>query len=302
MGGDVAVASLHVERHGERCRAEWELQLVRRALQRRPGARAELVEAFIAPIASIARLYRGTQAISREELIQDGVVGLLRAVDRYDPTLGTPFWAYASWWVRQAMQQLVSELSRPVVLSDRAMRQLARVRNAERERLQSCGRAPTLGEIEADTGLTRSQIELVTAAARAPRALDEPIGRDESGSTFGDLLCDPRAEDAYERVPTRAEIGNLGPLLERLDRPGRVRDGGRLGLDGQQQTLRQLARSLGVSAERVRQLQQRALDKMREATLEQGEAARRGPRLRRRTVLRLRLAAGSAPSRSAVPP
>jgi len=223
----------------------------------------------MAPIASVARLYRGTQAVSREELIQDGVVGLLRAVDRYDATLGTPFWAYASWWVRQAMQQLVSELSRPVVLSDRAVRQLARVRNAERERLQSRGRVPTLGEIEADTGLTRSQIQHVTAAARAPRALDEPIGGDESGSTFGDLLRDPRAEDAYERVPTRAEIGNLGPLLQRLDSRERMIVRGRFGLDGQQRTLRQLAASLGVSAERVRQLQQRALDKMREATLEQ---------------------------------
>src|SRR3954451_16844076 len=139
MGGDVAVASLHVERRTERCGADWELELVLAAQRGRPGARAELVEAFMAPIASVARLYRGTRAVSREELIQDGVVGLLRAVERYDASLGTPFWAYASWWVRQAMQQLVSELTRPVVLSDRAARQLARVRNAEREHLQCRG-------------------------------------------------------------------------------------------------------------------------------------------------------------------
>jgi RNA polymerase primary sigma factor len=223
----------------------------------------------MAPIASVARLYRGTQGVAREELMQEGVVGLLRAVDRYDAALGTPFWAYASWWVRQAMQQLVSELSRPVVLSDRAVRHLARVRNAERERLQSGGRAPTLGEIEADTGLTRSQIQQVTAAARAPRALEEPIGGDESGSTFGDLLRDPRAEDAYERVPTRAEIGGLGTLLRRLDDRERMIVNGRFGLDGREWTLRQLALALGVSAERVRQIQERALDKMREAALEE---------------------------------
>jgi RNA polymerase primary sigma factor len=259
------VASLRAER----CHTDRELQLVLRAQQGRPGARAELVEAFMAPIASVARLYRGTQAVSREELIQDGVVGLLRAADRYDPTLGTPFWAYASWWVRQAMQQLISELTRPVVLSDRATRHLARVRNAERERLQSGGRVPTLEQIEADTGLTRSQIEHVVAAARPPRALDEPIGAGEPGSTFGDLLSDPRAEDAYERVPTHAEIDNLGPLLQRLDDRERMIVLRRFGLDGREWTLRQLALALGVSAERVRQIQERALEKMREDAPEQ---------------------------------
>jgi RNA polymerase primary sigma factor len=222
----------------------------------------------MAPIASVARLYRGTRAVNREELIQDGVVGLLRAVDRYDPTLGTPFWAYASWWVRQAMQQLVSELTRPVVLSDRAVRQLARVRNAERDRLQSHGKTPTLREIQGDTGLTRAQIEQLTAASRTPRALDEPIGGDESGGRFGDLLSDPRAEDAYERVPTLVEIANLGPLLQRLDRRERMIVLGRFGLDGPERTLRQLAQALGVSAERVRQIEERALAKMRDAALE----------------------------------
>jgi RNA polymerase sigma factor (sigma-70 family) len=261
------VASLHVGGREERCRCEQELALVLAAQSGRPGARGELVEAFMAPIASVARLYRGTRAVSREELMQDGVVGLLRAVDRYDASLGTPFWAYASWWVRQAMQQLVSELTRPVVLSDRAVRQLARVRNAERDRMQSRGRAPTLREIESDTGLTRCQIEHLIAAARTPRALDEPIGGEESGSTFGDLLSDPRAEDAYERVPTRAQIGELGPLLERLDGRERTILRGRFGLDGPERTLRELALALGVSAERVRQIEARALDKLREAAL-----------------------------------
>jgi RNA polymerase primary sigma factor len=239
----------------------------------RPGARGELVEAFMAPIASVARLYRGTRAVSREELMQDGVVGLLRAVERYDVSLGTPFWAYASWWVRQAMQQLVSELTRPVVLSDRALRQLARVRNAEREHLQTQGKVPSLHEIAADTGLTRPQVEHLIAAARTPRALDEPIGGEESSSTFGDLLSDPRAEDAYERVPTHAQIDSLGALLQRLDGRERMIVRARYGLDGPERTLRELAQALGVSAERVRQIEGRALDKLREAAL--GDAERR---------------------------
>ena len=268
------MASLQLERRGERSRAlrahdrtAWEHELVVAAQRGRPGARDELVAAFMAPIASVARLYRGTRAVSREELMQDGVVGLLRAVERYDATLGTPFWAYACWWVRQAMQQLVSELTRPVVLSDRAVRQLARVRSAERERLQSRGKTPTLHELASDTGLTRPQVENLIAAARTPRALDEPIGGEESGSTFGELLADPRAEDAYERVPTLAEIGALEPLLELLDDRERMIVRARFGLDGPEQTLREIALGLGVSAERVRQIEGRAREKLREAAL-----------------------------------
>ena len=93
-------------------------------------ARGRLVEALMPLIASVARPYRQSARVERLELLQEGVVGLLRALERYDPDRGVPFWAYASWWVRQAMQQVVSELNRPVVLSDRALRQISRLRDA----------------------------------------------------------------------------------------------------------------------------------------------------------------------------
>jgi RNA polymerase primary sigma factor len=240
-------------------------ELVLAAQRGGPEARAALVDAFMPHIASIARLYRGTPAVGREELMQDGVVGLLRALERFDISLGTPFWAYAAWWVRQAMQQLVSELTRPVVLSDRAMRQLARVRSAERDRMQADGRVPTLREIASDAGLTRGQVELLVAASRTARTLDEPIGGEESGATFGDLISDPRAEDAYERVPTQAQVGELEQLLNGLDERERMIMRARFGLDGPERTLREVALALGVCAERVRQIEDRALDKLREA-------------------------------------
>jgi RNA polymerase primary sigma factor len=240
-------------------------ELVLAAQRGGPEARGALVDAFMPQIASVARLYRGTPGVAREELMQDGVVGLLRAVERFDVTLGTPFWAYAAWWVRQAMQQLVSELARSIVLSDRAIRQLSRVRDAERDRLQADGRVPTLRELASDTGVTLRQVEHLVAASRTARTLDEPIGGAESGATFGDLVSDPRAEDAFERVPTHAQVGELEPLLERLDERERMIMRARFGLDGPQRTLRELALVLGVSAERVRQIEGRALDKLREA-------------------------------------
>src|SRR5947209_5821894 len=107
-----------------------ERRLVREAQRGDRRAREELVEAFLPLIAGVARMYRGSAGITRVELLQEGVVGLLRALERYDASRNVPLWAYAAWWVRQAMQQLVAELTRPMVLSDRTLRQLAQLRRA----------------------------------------------------------------------------------------------------------------------------------------------------------------------------
>jgi RNA polymerase sigma factor (sigma-70 family) len=233
-------------------------------------ARAELVEAFLPLIAGVARIYRNSRAVDRLELMQEGVVGLLRALDRYDPGRGTPFWAYASWWVRQAMQQLVSELTRPIVLSDRALRQLARLKDGRREHLLAHGREPSSAELANLTGFPRKHVESLLAVERVPRALDEPIGDGEDlDRTFGDLLPDPAAEDGYDRVDRLLELGALpglpSVLCEREQNVLRAR----YGLDGAPQTLREVAAGLGLSAERVRQIEEKALDKLRNAVFPQ---------------------------------
>jgi RNA polymerase sigma factor (sigma-70 family) len=235
------------------------------AAQRDPLARGALVEAFRPLIASVARTYARSTSVQRAELMQDGAVGLLRALERYDPTRGTPFWAYASWWVRQAMQQLVTELMRPVVLSDRAVRQLARIKSARSRLAQANGREPSLEDLADFTGLTREHVDHLVAAERRPRALEEPIdGEQGDVGSLGDLLADPCAEDAYEDVSWRAHIEELPRLLEALTDRERAVVGGHYGLDGAVLTLRELADRLGVSAERVRQIEQDALDKLRE--------------------------------------
>jgi RNA polymerase primary sigma factor len=231
-----------------------------------PGAREELIAAYGPLIASVARIYRGTAGVDRGELMQDGVVGLLRALERYDAKRGTPFWAYASWWVRQAMQQLVSELGRPVVLSDRALRQLARVRDARGHHLRMCGREPTSGELARRTGLPESQVDKLVVAERCQRGLEEPILRDDGAiGCLGDLLADPRAEEQYDAVSWRLEAEALPVILAMLDDREHAIVAKRFGLDGTQQTLRELAERFGISAERVRQLEQRALAKLQEA-------------------------------------
>jgi RNA polymerase primary sigma factor len=243
-----------------------ERELVIAAQQSEPEARARLVAVCTPLIGSVARMYRGSTTVNRGELMQEGIVGLLRALERYDADFGTPFWAYASWWVRQAMQQLVSELTRPVVLSDRAVRQLARVKDAHRSLAQTQGAEPSTGELAAETGLARAQVERLIAAERMPRGLEEPIGGEDGAGTFGELLADPCAEDAYDQVPPRLGTRELGDMLRDLTDRERDIVRARYGLDGVELTLRELGERFGVSAERVRQIEQQALEKLRTST------------------------------------
>src|ERR1700682_1617456 len=160
-----------------------ERELVMAATTGDPRACEDLVDAFLPAIAGVARLYRNIPSVERAELLQEGVVGLLRAVRRFDPSRDTPFWAYATWWVRQAMQQLISELTRPTVLSDRAQRGLARIPEARRTYLQAHGRAPSKNELAALVDLSRDQVESLLAAERAQQPLQviEDHGQSRTG-------------------------------------------------------------------------------------------------------------------------
>ena len=155
------------------------------AARENPEDRERLIESFMPLVGSVARLYRGYPSIDHGELMQEGVVGLLRALERFDPDMGTPFWAYASWWVRQAMQQVVAELTWPVVLSDRALRQLARIKNSQREHMRRGGCEPSLGALAAESGMGRTHVQQLLAAERKARSLQEPVGGEGAmGGTF----------------------------------------------------------------------------------------------------------------------
>jgi RNA polymerase primary sigma factor len=204
--------------------------------------------------------------VDRAELLQEGVVGLLRAAQRFDPDRETPFWAYASWWVRQAMQQLVAEMTRPIVLSDRALRRLARIKDARRASLSRCGREPSPADLVAATGSTREQVDNLLVAERAPRGFDEPLSAEQGGSaTLGELVSDPAAQDAFLHVVDRIEVEELHTLTRLLGERERGIVSAHYGLGCRAQTLREIAGRLGVSVERVRQLEERALARLRDA-------------------------------------
>jgi RNA polymerase primary sigma factor len=228
-----------------------------------------LVELFLPAIGSIARRFDGGERVQRIELMQEGVAGLLFAAKRYDPRMGTPFWGYASFWVRKAMQELVAEVTRPAVLSDHAVRGLAQVNAARRAHVQAHGAEPTGAELAAATGLGRAQLESLLAIDRTPRSFEEPLGTDEASSaTFGEMVADPGAELEYEHVLDTMEVRAVRDLADRLDERERTVLSAHYGLGQPPQTLNTIGGGLGLTAERVRQIEAGALKKLRDAVAE----------------------------------
>ena len=224
-----------------------------------------LVEVFLPAIASVARGFQGSR-VERRELLQEGVAGLLFAARRYDSELGTPFWAYASFWVRKAMQELVAALTRPVALSDRAVRDLSHVRTARNEHLRRDGKEPTSQELSAATGLASPQVESLLATERMPRGIEDQSSADDASSpTIGETIVDPVAEQAYEKVLDEIEIHDVLDLTSELEERERAVIRSHYGLGQEQRTLSEIGAGLGVTAERARQIEAGALTKLRQA-------------------------------------
>jgi RNA polymerase primary sigma factor len=228
-------------------------------------ARGALLLTFRPLIGAVASFYRRSSTVDRAELMQQGCVGLFEALDRYDPGRGTPFWAYAGWWVRAAMQQLVAELTNPIVLSDRARRQLSRIRRARHLHAAEHAAWPTAVELADETGLSREHVERLLAVERVPHPIDDAAE-----------LSDPTASDALERVFASAERDRALTFLTALDDRARTVLHAHYGLGGPERTLREIADGMGVSPERVRQIEQQALGELHEALVTAD--VRRSPR------------------------
>jgi RNA polymerase primary sigma factor len=239
----------------ERLTARQERDLVIAAECGDSDACRRLVETFLPAIGALAVGFRSS-LFEQRELLQAGVAGLLFAARRFDASLDTPFWAYASFWVRKAMQELVAELARPVALSDRAVRDLARLKKTRRAYQQAHRAEPTPEELGRVTGLTRAQLESLEATERAPRAMDEELATS--------AIADPDAEQAYQQVLDDLEIGYLRDLTDELDERERIVVRAHYGLGEQPQTLGEIGARLGLTAERARQVEVGALRKLRE--------------------------------------
>jgi RNA polymerase sigma factor (sigma-70 family) len=222
-----------------------------------------LIQRFLPLVQSTARRYR-TEGLDQADLLQDGIVGLLRALQRYDPDRGVPFAAFASWWIRQSLQEARSEFIRPMRLPPKALRQLSQLKSAHHRIYQGERRSAGVAELAERTSITLDQAEALIAADAHARSLDEPIeNMDGELGTLGDLLDDPLSAAAYEEVIDTVAGVQLRALLSRLTDREREVVTARFGFDAPPQKLAELSEQLGVSAERVRQIEERALAKVR---------------------------------------
>jgi RNA polymerase primary sigma factor len=251
-------------------RRDQELALVRAAQAGDASARAALLEAFLPQIAALARRYSASPRIERLELVQEGAVGLLQALERYDPDRKIPFWAYARWYVRRNMQRLVAELGSPVTLSDHALRRLSRIRDAHDRLVERHHREPSTSELAEASGVPRDEVARLLVATRAPQPAQDTVTLDDGTSVSYEAVVDELAEGEYERVLDAVEAEELASLLSSLSDRERTILRWRYGLDGEELSAQEIAERLGLSTRRVQEIERQARAKLAAAARAQG--------------------------------
>ncbi len=225
-------------------------------------ARRRLIEAHLGMVSALARRYARRSGVPAEDLMQEGALALVQAVDHYDPDQGMKLSTYATWWVKQAIRRAAMAQSCPVRVPERLWKRAEKLlRTDQRSGSRSEQEDRDESSIEA-SGWSDEKLEELRHALRPVVSLEAPVG--EGASELGELLPDPSVEDPSEAVARSDARYRLAEALAALPERERTVLSGRTGFDGRPQSLTTIGKSLGVSRERARQLEGKALKKLRE--------------------------------------
>jgi RNA polymerase primary sigma factor len=225
-------------------------------------AREHMIRANLRLVVKIAREYESL-GLPLLDLINEGNIGLMKAVEKFDPEKGAKFSSYSSWWIKQSIRRALANQSKTIRLPVNAVDQIYHLRKASVKLQEILGREPSEVELAQEVGLSVRRVSELRDAAIRPASLDAPLG-DEDSSTLAEVVADERAEDPYQLFEDRNSLSKLGELMNRLPaRESRIIRS-RYGLDdGREKTLEEIGEKFGLTRERIRQLQNLALTKLR---------------------------------------
>ncbi|MFL5896496.1 MAG: RNA polymerase sigma factor RpoD/SigA [Thermoleophilaceae bacterium] len=234
-----------------------EVELAKRIEKGDTAAKNRMIECNLRLVVANAKRYRGL-GLPFLDLIQEGILGLIRAVEKFDYRRGFKFSTYATWWIRQAMQRALQQQSRTIRIPVHVGQELARVRSAERKLSSELGRDPTPEEVAARVGLSVDQLDELRAAERVPVSLETRVGSE--GDTELGALLPQEGPSPFDELEVELAEKSIRKALGRLDERGRKVIELRFGIGGNEPLpLREVAKRMGLSAEGVRKLERRAL-------------------------------------------
>ena len=265
-GGGLAENSLDLFLRAARAHslltAEEEVQLAQRIERGDLAAKERMINANLRLVVSQARRYQG-HGLPMEDLVQEGMLGLIRAVEKFDWRRGYKFSTYATWWIRQAITRAIADQARTIRIPVHMVETINKLVRVSRRLLQELGREPTEEEIAEVMGITPDKVREIIKVSQDPVSLETPIGEEED-SHLGDFVEDKEAiapSDAANLTMLRTEVEDiLDTLTPRERRVLQLRFGL---IDGHQRTLEEVGKRFGVTRERIRQIEAKALRKLR---------------------------------------
>jgi RNA polymerase primary sigma factor len=236
------------------------------------AARDHMIRANLRLVVKIAGDYSG-YGVSMSDLVSEGNIGLMKAVERFDPEKGGKLSTYAAWWIKQSIKRSLANQSKTIRLPVHMVDKIARMRRIASMLTEALGREPSDDELATELGLPRQKVAMLKQAALRPTSLDAPVNEGEA-TEYGDIIGDEAASNPLDRLADSDMQDQLGDLLGILDERERRIIDGRFGLTGlKPMLLEDVGREFGVSRERIRQIQNSALNKMRRALMKKDQPA-----------------------------